>query len=182
MTVLIRALSEPLEVADDGRTVIGRIAPYGRPAVVDDRDGRGPYRELFERGCFKRPMSARAQVVKLNLLHMGPWVGRGEAWDDQPDGLSMSFRLDDTPDGNTARYKLLDGQVPALSVGFVPGITRTRQGPDGPVEHRVTVRALDHVALVPAGAHDHAVVTAVRNQTADRIAFWQEWLDEQHRP
>lgn len=172
--LLIRAVTTPLEVAGDGRTLLAKVAPYGKVAVVDD--GFGPYSEQFDRGCFERPMRARAQTVRLHLEHAGQWVGRGEKWMDGPDGLAMAFRLDDTAFGRAAAFKIRDGQTPGMSVGFVPGTTVTRTGRDGAVEHRVSIKAIHHVALVPQGAYEDAQVTAVRHQSADRLALLQEWL------
>lgn len=177
--VLIRAVTTPLEVAGDGRTLLAKVAPYGKVAAVDD--GFGPYLETFDRGCFARPMRARAQTVRLHLEHAGSWVGRGERWMDGPDGLAMAFRIDDTEFGRAAAFKIRDEQTPAMSVGFVPGRTITKIGPDGPVEHRVGIRSIHHVALVPQGAYEDAAVTAVRHHSTDRLALLQEWLAAQHQ-
>lgn len=175
--VLIRSVVAPLDVVGDGRTVIGVVAPYNRVAVVND--GWGPYRESFEPGAFARVIRCRAQAVHVNLEHPGQWVGRGDRWMDSGSGLSMSMRLDDTEGGRTAAFKIRDGQLPGLSIGFVPGRTVTKMTADGPVETRMSVRAIHHVALVPEGAYDDAQVTAVRHASADRVALWQVWLDAQ---
>lgn len=155
--VLVRATVAPLEVTGDGRTVIGLVVPYGRVATVDD--GFGPYRELFEPGAFAKPMKGRAQYVRVHLEHPGAWVGRGERWLDTEAGLSMALRLDDTEAGRAAAFKVRDGQTPGLSVGFVPGRTNTKMHPDGPVEHRLSVKSVHHVALVAQGAYPEAQVT-----------------------
>jgi HK97 family phage prohead protease len=178
---LVRSLASPLEVVGDGRTVVGTIAPYGQVATVDD--GFGAYREVIERGAFAKVMRGRPQFVRLHLEHQGEWVGRGDRWLDTDDGLAMAFRLDDTEPGRTAAYKLADGQVPGFSIGYVPGRTATRLGPDGPVEHRLSIRTLHHVALCPEGCYPEAQVTAVRSAVPgnDRVAVWQAWLDAQEK-
>lgn len=178
--MLIRSVVTPLEVAGDGRTLLGTVIPYNRVAVVND--GFGAYREQFETGAFHKVIQCRAQSVRVHLEHPGQWVGRGDRWMDSPSGLAMAMRLDDTELGRIASFKIRDGQTTALSIGFTPGRTITKMTPDGPVESRVNVRALHHVALVPEGAYDEALVTAVRHTSADRVALWQEWLDVQHRP
>lgn len=177
--VLIRSVVTELDVAGDGRTIVGTIVPYDKPTVVDD--GFGPYVEVVERGAFAKILRNPPRYVRVHLEHLGPWVGRGERWLDGAEGLAMSMRLDDTEGGRAAAFKVRDGQCPALSVGMVPGRTRTVLGPDGPEEHRVTVRSLHHVALVPQGAYAEATVSAVRHQSTDRLALWRQWLDTQHQ-
>jgi uncharacterized protein len=174
--LLIRTVVTPLDVRGDGRTVVGMVCPYNSPTTVDD--GYGPYLEQVDRGAFDRIITrSEPRYVRLHLEHLGAWVGRGERWLDTDRGLTMSFRLDDTHEGSAASFKLRDGQLPALSVGMQPGRTETRNG----VEHRVTVRALHHVALVPEGAYPEATVTAVRHRSTDRLSAVEHWLDGQHR-
>lgn len=176
--MVIRSVVTPLDVAGDGRTVIGMVCPYDSPTTVDD--GFGSYVEQVDRGAFDRIIErSQPRYVRLHLEHHGAWIGRGDSWLDARDGLSMSFRIDDTEAGRNAAFKLRDGQVPALSVGMVPGRTRTRIEPGGPVEHRMTIKALHHVALVPEGAYPQATVSAVRHRSTDRLASVQQWLDTQ---
>lgn len=181
--VLIRAVTAPLEVTGDGRTVIGMVAPYAAVTTVDD--GFGVYRETIDRGAFAKVMRLMpANQVRVHLEHPGAWVGRGQEWRDSGDGLTMVMRLDDTENGRTAGFKLRDGQTPGLSIGFIPGRTRTRIHDDGPVEHRETIKSLHHVALCPAGAYTMAQVHAVRSAqhvAPERLLTWQQWLESQHR-
>lgn len=175
---LTRTVAAPVEVVGDGRTILARVAPYNTPALVDD--GFGPYREVIEPGAFEKVMRARPQVVRVHLEHFGDWVGRGDKWLDGPDGLSMALRLDDTEPGRVAAYKIRDGQATGMSIGFVPGRTVTKIGPDGPVEHRLSIRAIHHVAIVPDPAYSGAKVEAVRAASTNRISLWQQWLESQH--
>lgn len=167
-----------LTLDGDGRTVTGMCAPYGEPALV--RNDSGIFHEVIERGAFAQCMRGRPQYVQLQLGHDGQWVGRGDRWHDRPDGLAMDFRLDDTTGGETARYKIADGQAAALSVCF-DYVAERREHPDlGPVDHVVSVRKLRHVALVAAGAYPRAQVTAMRSQDIDpEVVAWRDWLDQQ---
>ena len=174
---VVRSVVSPVEVVGDGRTVVGLVAPFGQIATVDD--GFGPYRETLDPGCFDRVMRARPQHVRVHLEHAGQWVGRGDRWMSSDKGLTMALRLDDSEFGRAAAFKVRDGQTPGLSIGFVPGKTITKMHDDGPVEHRVTIKSINHVALVPMGAYAEAQVSSVRAASADRIALWQEWLQAQ---
>ena len=174
--ILYRAFA-PVEVPvdGDGLTVIGLAAPYDEVVEVDDGDG--PYLEAFTRGAFAGVVDRwPARRLKVQLEHptragMGAWVGRGEAWRDGPDGLHVELRLDDTTDGRAAAFKVRDGQTPAMSVAYTPGRTERRwneeRGAD--VHYRSAVRAINHVALVPAGAYPSALVTAHRAAGVDGL-------------
>lgn len=174
--ILYRAFA-PVEVpADgDGLTVIGLAAPYGEVVEVDD--GEGPYLETFDRGAFAGVVDRwPARRLKVQLEHparagMGAWVGRGHAWRDTPEGLHVELRLDDTADGRAAAFKVRDGQTPAMSVAYTPGRSDSRWNPERArtVLHRAAVRAINHVALVPAGAYSQALVTAQRAATVDGL-------------
>jgi HK97 family phage prohead protease len=163
----------PVDLENDGRTVVGLAAPYGEIALADD--GAGPYHETFDRGAFA-PVVDRwpARRCKVQLEHpervgMGAWVGRGQEWHDEPAGLRVVLRLDDTEDGRSAAYKIRDGQTPAMSIAFVPGLSESEYHQDlaAPVLHRRSVRAISHVALVPAGAYGSARVEALRSALAE---------------
>lgn len=162
----------------DGLTVTGLAAPYNEITVVDDGDG--PYHECFDPGAFTHIVERwPARRLKVQLEHpdrfgRGTWVGRGQAWRDGPEGLRVELRLDDTPDGHAAAFKIRDGQTPGMSIEFVPGAVERRWHPElgAEVTHRRNVRAIGHVALVPQGAYRGALVEAVRAAgpwTVDRI-------------
>lgn len=176
----IRAVVSELEVTGDGRTVTGLLAPYNKPARVDD--GFGPYWEMFERGCFSKALKGHPQYLRLQLEHNGHWVGRGHLWRDSAEGLAADMRLDDTEAGREAAFKIRDGQTPGLSVAY-----RLSEDPHGNVtrtigDRRVTVRkkikALHHVALCQFPAYADAQVEAVRSAPEgppERLAYWQDW-------
>jgi HK97 family phage prohead protease len=172
----------PVDLENDGRTVVGLAAPYGEIALADD--GAGPYHETFDRGAFA-PVVSRwpARRMKVQLEHpervgMGAWVGRGQEWHDDHEGLRVVLRLDDTEDGRSAAYKIRDGQTPAMSIAFVPGLSESEYHQDlaAPVLHRRQVRAISHVALVPAGAYNSARIEALRTALDDLH------LDDEDRP
>lgn len=168
-----------VEVTDgDGLTVVGMAAPYGEIAVAQDPGGP-PYLETFDPGAFG-PVIAKwpPRKLKVQLEHptaagTGAWVGRGQEWLDGPEGLRVMLRLDDTHDGRAAAFKVRDGQTPAMSISFVPGVTSTVYDAERAAEvvHRQTVRAIGHVALVPAGAYPGALVEAVRAGLAGEALF-----------
>lgn len=176
---LLRSVASPLEVVGDGRTIIGLVCPYDKIATVND--GFGPFRETFDRGAFDRITRAKPTFVRLHLEHTGAWVGRGDRWLPSEDGLRMALRVDDTDQGRAAVYKIRDGQTPGFSIGFVPGKTMTKMHADGPVEHRMSVKALHHVAVVPQPAYADAQVASVRacSTEAERLVAWQAWLNSQ---
>ncbi len=120
-----------------------------------DHDGK-PYRETLEPGCFREALRMRPERLRVHLEHTGQWVGRGEQLSEQPDGLHVVLRLDDTEAGRTAGYKIRDGQTPGFSIGFTPGKSCEVMHDDGPVVHREVIARLGHVALVPANAYSDA--------------------------
>lgn len=163
----------PVDLDNDGRTVVGLAAPYGEIALADD--GAGPYHETFDRGAFAQVVSRwPARRCKVQLEHpervgMGAWVGRGQEWHDGPDGLRVVLRLDDTDEGRRAAFKIADGQTPAMSIGFLPGQSEQEWHAElgAQVMHRRSVRAIGHVALVPAGTYGGARVEALRGALDD---------------
>jgi HK97 family phage prohead protease len=165
----------PVDLDNDGRTVVGLAAPYGEIARADD--GAGLYHETFDPGAFAGVVSRwPAQRCKVQLEHperagMGAWVGRGQEWHDGPEGLRVVLRLDDTEDGRAAAYKIRDGQTPAMSIAFLPGQSEQQwhEALAAQVMHRRSVRAISHVALVPAhhAIYSGARVEALRASLAD---------------
>lgn len=169
--ILYRSFA-PVDLDDDGRTVVGLAAPYNEVCLADDDCGPyRPYRETIDPGAFRSIVERwPARRCKVQLEHperagMGAWVGRGQEWRDEPEGLRVVLRLDDTEAGRVAAFKIRDGQTPAMSVAFVPGVSDTRWHAElgADVVHRQSVRAITHVALVPAGAYPGAQVEALRS-------------------
>jgi HK97 family phage prohead protease len=142
----------------DGRTISGRCVPYGEVAMVND--GRGAYREMFQRGAFRRNVSAPHKVI-LDFEHVDLGIlgvcGHGVSLVERDDGLYGDFRPVGAP-GEQAleliRARVLTGMsVQALVMG--PG---RREGD-------VLVRTACHlntVALCREPAYAGALLDALR--------------------
>lgn len=174
-----REWAQPIEVrdiADGGRTIYGRVIPYGEVATVDD--GAGPYRESFAPGAFSRSIEQAGNKVRMYEQHNRTRlpIGIATEWDDKPDGLHGAFRLS-SPAGDGALNLVLDGVVDSFSVGFSGIQARNEAG--------VTVRteaALREVSLVATPAYSGAVIAGVRAADIaaldeDEVREWIESLD-----
>lgn len=166
--LVVRHIAEALEVAGDGRTIVGRCVPYGVPATVCDpmlNDGV-PYTEVYRAGAFRRAARAPERVL-LNFEHSGALLdqcGRAAELVERDDGLHGSFRAIGAP-GDHALELIASGAVTGLSVGVLVS-TRLRLV-DGVCE-RTTAR-LEHVALTTHPAYDTALVTGVRSGTTTSV-------------
>lgn len=160
-TTITRAYAAELEVGD-GRTIVGRIVPYGEVARVADGAGE-PYDEVWLPGAFRRVMRAADRVL-LNYEHRAgllDQVARCTALADGDGGLDGEFRAFDGPVGDHALELVRSRAVLGLSVqARVPARRRVRA--DGVVE-RTLATTLEHVALTASPAYAGAVVTAVRS-------------------
>lgn len=151
--------------ADGTRYIEGICVPYGR---VTHRVG--PVPEVFERGAFAELLEAQPKVkVKLtdyNHSRQRVPVGYSEAFEDRPGGLWSRFRVNNTPEGDSAVANAREGVYQGLSVGF---IARKHEMRDG-VRH-VTSARLDHVSLVEDPAYLEAEILAVRGAQPWREAY-----------
>jgi len=176
------------ELAVDGRNVSGWCVPFDVEATVNDGDG--PYVEVFKRGAFRnvvRGCGDGAHTVRLYYLHdrgtsndeLMQWVGKTTSLREHERGLWGEFRLDDFVRNERARivgYKIEDGQLPALSVSFVPGKTNTYERDGVLVRERLTVKLVDHIAIVPEGAYPMLEPLAVRARTrTSSVDTWRAW-------
>jgi len=149
--------------SEDGRHYIeGICVPYGR---VTTRVG--PIPEVFERGAFADLVASGAKVKLTDYNHSRQRVpvGYSEVFEERATGLWSRFRLNRTPEGESARANATEGVYQGLSVGFVPRQHEMRDG----VRH-VTRARLDHVSLVEDPAYLEAEILAVRGA--------QAWRDE----
>jgi HK97 family phage prohead protease len=170
----VRTFSPQVRTEGDGRTIIGRVAPYGEPARINGVDG--PYQETFVRGSFLLD-GARAP---LHVDH--PQAGRyhderdmavsppGE-FRERDDGLYGAWHLPRSDAADALLDAVNGGRVSALSVGFLPG-----PGDDWNYDRsRVTRHGarLDHVAAVVNGHpyYEGARIMAVRSQPVDVAAY-----------
>src|SRR5262245_8998907 len=99
-----------LSFRDDGRTVDGRIVPFGEVAEVTDRDPTTGelvrYRERFLPGCteYVRQQAAKRagpSWIGLNLEHdgrLGARIGFATALEERDDGAHATFRLYESDD------------------------------------------------------------------------------------
>lgn len=144
---------------DTGRTIFGRVVPYGETIRVDD--GFGPYKERFERGAFARSIRERGDKVRLFAVHSSMTrlpIGKAVDLTERADGLHASFLLPHTRDADEALELVRTGTVDSFSIGFRP-VRHRREGD-------VTVRteaALREVSLVGLPAYAGAEVQGVRS-------------------
>ena len=164
MNVHVRQFTTTFEVRDitedgDGRTVYGRIVPYGEVATfVDTYDGNRVKRERFVRGMLGPQVNAFNRVL-LSFEHENGFVntiGYGRQVYEEADGAYGAFRLYKA-DAAKAREMIAESHK-GLSVEFEP--MRSALDDDGViVRQRVHLR---RVGIVPEGAYRGAEVLAVR--------------------
>lgn len=157
-------------VSDDGRTVTGLAVPYGVEARVADVTPAGVvrYREMFERGAFRRAVKAPSRVTLVygHSDGFGDRMGYGQAFEETEAGLLARFRLDASR-ADQARDALTSSHR-ALSVAFASISPRQGTERDGDLVIRRQVH-LVHVAAVPAGAYAGAAVGSIREEIAAEI-------------
>lgn len=149
----------------DGRTVDLRIIPYGERSVNNDGLGgvpRGvPYTEEMVAGVFDHQIKAANRIL-VDVEHepgIAGVVGHGLALRSVPgDGFHGSFRIHETPSGDTALTLVREGVLAGASVEcrFLKSI----RGADG-VVRRVKAQ-LNKVALCREPAYEGAIVLGVR--------------------
>lgn len=172
--LLRREFAADLSVGD-GRTVDVRIVPYGeRVRHNDGRHGSGRwYEEEFLPGVFNHQVNA-ANRVHANIEHdqsSTATAGYGVLLREQPDGFYGSFRLLDTPAGETARQLIEAGALDGVSLEAKE--VRTIRGKDGVLRRaKANLRA---VAFTRFGSYRGAKVLAMREEP-------EEMLDEELLP
>lgn len=159
--LLVREYAADFTVGD-GRTVDVRIVPYGVSAEVSDDKGRSFYREQWEPGAFDDQLVAGHRLkVLLNFEHqsgISNVVGKGIALRTEADGLHGSFRVANTPAGDTTLELVNDGILDGVSLEAIAKKSiRTAEG----VVRRVKAH-LHNVALCRHPAFADAKVLAVR--------------------
>lgn len=165
-----RDLGGGLLVRDDGRTVDGRIMPFGEVAEVVERDAAGElvrYRERFLPGCteYVRQQAAKRGGpgwVGLKLEHddgLAARIGFATALDERDDGVHATFRLYAGDDLAKVR-SMLEESHRGLSIEFgdvVPAIVE-----DGITSRRQVM--LGAVAATPVPIYAGAGITAMRGE------------------
>jgi len=166
--LLRREFAADLSVGD-GRTVDVRIVPYGeRITHYDGKHGRGrEYQEEFLPGVFNHQLNA-ANRVHANIEHdesAAATVGYGTLLREERDGFYGSFRLLDTPAGETARQLIQAGALDAVSLEAKE--VRTIRSHDGVLQRaKAHLRA---VAFTRFGAYKGAQVLALREEAEQII-------------
>lgn len=169
----------------------GRAVPYGVPTSV------GWYTEIVEAGCFAKSIREAARGLPLLLFHdsrsLGSLVGHAERWTEEADGLHGLWRLEDTPEAQTAARMAKPDEngnstLGYMSVGFQPvrSITTFSDDPDDDemTISRVEARLLE-VSLTPTPAYAEATVTKVRTvernahraKAAQDVEDLRQWLE-----
>lgn len=160
----------------DGRTVDIRVVPYGERIQANDGLGGLPrgvvYSEEFVPGVFDHQITAANRVL-VDVEHeagIAGIVGHGVALASRTDGLHGSFRILDTPAGNTALELIRNGVLHGASVEcrFLKSL-RSRDG----LVRRIKAQ-LNKVALCRDPAYLGAVVLGVR--TAEPTILDEELL------
>jgi HK97 family phage prohead protease len=153
--------------SEDGRHYIeGICVPYGR---VSNRVGPTP--EVFEPGAFRSLVESggRVKLTDYNHSRQRVPVGYSEKFEERSAGLWARFRLNRTPEGESARANAQEGVYQGLSVGFLPKLDDVTDG----VRH-IRAAHLDHVSLVEDPAYLEAEILAVRN--AGNALAKYEWI------
>jgi uncharacterized protein len=160
------AVQTPLEFRDfdgaegDGRTVYGRVIPYGEVIdFYDEHDGNKHKRERFEVGSLKDAVRGWDRVA-LNFEHLGGFpdrIGYGREAREQSDGGWATFRL--YPQTADRAREMMQSSHRGLSLEFQP--VYSEMDDDGIiVRKKVRVRA---VAITMEPAYVGAQVLSVRS-------------------
>jgi Escherichia/Staphylococcus phage prohead protease len=153
-------------VAGDGRTVDVRIAPYGETIQHNDGLGFVPrgivYDEEILPGCFDHQLSAAHRVL-VNVEHeqgVAGIVGRGLALRSAADGFYGSFRMLDTPGGDTTLELVREEALGGVS--FEALFVKSLRAANGVCQRaRANLR---NIALVRTPAYSRAVVLGLREE------------------
>lgn len=162
---LVREFAAEVTAAE-GRTVDVRIVPYGEQ--IEHNDGLGgvakgvTYREEWAPGAFDHQLAAANRVL-ANCEHeegIRGVVGHGIELVERKDGLHGSFKIHETPAGDTALVLIREGVYNTVSLEAIPRKSvRTVAG----VVRRVKAD-LRGLAFTRFGAYQGAQVLAVREE------------------
>jgi HK97 family phage prohead protease len=163
MSDTLRRLAPDLSIRSDGRTIYGRVMPYGVETTVND--GFGAYVEVFRHGAFAKTIRERGDRIKLIVNHdkFGSLpIGVSTGFTETRQGLDGEFRVSETTAGNDALTLVRDGAADSFSVGFIPVIP----GPSDPVPRSGIVERTEakllEVSVVAFPAYEDARIAGVR--------------------
>jgi len=150
-------------VQADARTLTGIVIPYDQTTYLVPVPGG----ERIRRGAFARSIRNRGDKVPLFRNHSRDLrMGVSTAFEETPDGLLGSFRVNAGEAGDALLEECRNGYYGGLSAGFLP-VTRDR-GSDGSQE--VTEGKLEEVSVVGMPAYAGAGSLSVRNaEDRDRL-------------
>ena len=141
------------EQADgDGLTLAGIAVPFNTEYELFDG-----YREVIDPDC-----DFGERNVKLAREH-GELIGRITEQTREPDGLHITARIADTPQGREVADLVREGVYDAFSIGFKPVSNTVEQRDDGvTVVHRTAVELFE-VSVTGIPAYTGAQITGQRH-------------------
>lgn len=141
------------EQADgDGLTLAGIAVPFSTEYELFDG-----YREVIDPDC-----DFGERNVKLAREH-GELIGRITEQTREPDGLHITARIADTPQGREVADLVREGVYDAFSIGFKPISNTVEQRDDGvTVVHRTAVELFE-VSVTGIPAYTGAQITGQRH-------------------
>lgn len=143
-------------VETDQRLIIGIAVPY------DETTYRVPGGERVKKGAFNRSIQHRGNKIPLAAAHDPRMVmGYSQEWEDTPEGLVGTFRVNDGDKGTQLLADVRDGYYPSMSVGFEVTRDGISRAADGVTEVREA--KLVEVSLCGIPAYEGATVLAVRS-------------------
>ena len=145
------------EQADgDGLTLAGIAVPFNTEYELFDG-----YREVIDPDC-----DFGERNVKLAREH-GELIGRITEQTREPDGLHITARIADTPQGREVADLVREGVYDAFSIGFKPISNTVEQRDDGvTVVHRTAVELFE-VSVTGIPAYTGAQITGHRHIDPD---------------
>lgn len=145
------------EQADgDGLTLAGIAVPFNTEYELFDG-----YREVIDPDC-----DFGERNVKLAREH-GELIGRITEQTREPDGLHITARIADTPQGREVADLVREGVYDAFSIGFKPISNNVEQRDDGvTVVHRTAVELFE-VSVTGIPAYTGAQITGQRHIDPD---------------
>jgi HK97 family phage prohead protease len=142
----------------DGRTLIGRVASYGRVYDV------GPFAETLHPGVFSKSIAEAARSLPLLTMHdhSSIPIGKASKWEDSNDELIGHWLMDTRAEAREVQRLIAEEYLGGLSVGFNP--IRSQWDASGAKPHvdRYEARLLE-TSLVPVQAYSDAGVLAMRS-------------------
>ena len=144
------------EQADgDGLTLAGIAVPFNTEYELFDG-----YREVIDPDC-----DFGERNVKLAREH-GELIGRITEQTREPDGLHITARIADTPQGREVADLVREGVYDAFSIGFRP-VTNTIEDRDGvTVVHRTAIELFE-ISVTGIPAYPDAKITGQRHIDTD---------------